>query len=126
MKLAVLIATVVLAACAGLRTNMNDARNSWQGIPYKEVVEQWGQPTSSARPADGRESRTWVSEGQLSRIVPSLGFYFGSSSGIGGEITPQPTGPLRRCERTLIFQNGKVVEQSWEGDDNYCSTFVRH
>ena len=126
MKLAVLIATVMLSACAGLRTDMNDARNSWQGISYAEVVKQWGQPTRSSSPADGRQSHTWVTEGQLSRLVPSFGIFVGSGGGVGAEVTPQRTGPLQRCERTLVFQDSKVVEQTWEGDDNYCSTFIRH
>ena len=126
VRIIVLSVTALFAGCAGLVTDMNGARNSWQGIAYKEVVAQWGQPTSSAKDKGGRETHTWVSEGQISRIVPSVGFFFGSSSGIGGEVTPQPTGPLRRCERTLVFQGGKVLEQTWTGDDNYCSTFVRH
>ena len=126
MRLTVLFATFLLAACAGLRTNMNDARNSWQGISYKNVVQQWGQPTSSTDPKDGRQSHTWVSEGQISRLVPSVGFFFGTSGGIGGEVTPQASGPIRRCERTLTFQDQKVVEQTWQGDDSYCSTFIRH
>ncbi len=126
MKPAVLFVILMLTACAGLGTNMNDARNSWQGISYQDVVQQWGQPTRSGDAENGRKSHTWVSEGQMSRIVPSIGFFFGSSSGIGGEVTPQRTGPLRRCERTLIFQDEKVVEQTWTGDDNYCSTFIRY
>lgn len=126
MKFAVLIATLMLSACAGLRTDMNDARNSWNGMSYTDVVKQWGQPTSSSAPADSRESRTWVSEGQLSRLVPSIGIFVGSGGGVGAEVTPQPTGPLKRCERTLVFQDGKVVEQTWTGDDNYCSTFIRN
>lgn len=126
VKITVLSVTVLLAACAGLLTDMNGARNSWQGMPYQDVVEQWGKPTSSTTQEDGRETHTWVSEGQISRLVPSLGIFVGSGSGVGAEVTPQPAGPLRRCERTLTFQDGKVAEQSWQGDDNYCSTFVRH
>jgi hypothetical protein len=118
--------TVFLAACAGLVTDMDGARNSWQGMPYQDVVSQWGQPTSSAKDKNGRDTHTWVSEGQLSRLVPSIGIFVGSGSGVGAEVTPQATGPLRRCERTLAFQDGRVVEQTWQGDDNYCSTFVRH
>ena len=126
MRIIAASVTVLLAACAGLLTDMNGARNSWQGIQYKEVVAQWGQPTSSTKDKDGRDSHTWISEGQISRLVPSLGIFVGSSSGVGAEVTPQPAGPLRRCERALVFQDGKVVEQTWQGDDNYCSTFVRH
>ena len=126
MKLAALTATLMLAACAGLKTNMNDARNSWQGISYQDVVKQWGQPNSSGDPKNGRQSHTWVSEGQLSRLVPSFGIFVGSGGGVGAEVTPQRSGPLQRCERTLVFQDGKVVEQTWQGDDNYCSTFIRY
>lgn len=122
-----LIATFLLAACAGLMTDMNDARNSWKGIPYEEVVRQWGKPTSSTGAKDGRESHTWVSEGRLSRLTPNIGIFVGSGgSGSGVSVSSQPVGPPTRCERTLIFQDGRVVEQSWEGDADYCSTFVRH
>jgi hypothetical protein len=126
VKKAVLAVTVLLAACAGLLTDVNDARNSWQGMRYEDVVEQWGAPARSAKPAGGRESHTWVSEGTLSRLSPIIGIFAGSGSGAGVSVSTQPVGPLSRCERTLVFQDGRVVEQTWEGDGDYCSTFIRH
>ena len=29
------------------------------------------------------------------------------------------------CERTVTFQDGKVVDQSWTGDPAYCRYFKR-
>jgi len=126
VRIAVASVTALLAACAGVLTDLNGARNSWQGMPYKDVVAQWGEPTSSTKDKSGRDTHTWVSEGQISRLVPSIGIFVGSGSGVGAEVTPQAAGPLRRCERTLVIQDSRVVEQTWQGDDNYCSTFVRH
>jgi len=126
MRNAILAATLLLAACAGLLTDMNDARNSWQAMKYEQVVEQWGSPTRSTPLADGRQSHNWVSEGRLSRLNPVIGIFGGSDGGVGVSVAPQPVGPPSRCERTLVFQDGRVVEQTWEGDENYCSTFIRH
>jgi hypothetical protein len=30
-----------------------------------------------------------------------------------------------RCERTLIFKDGRVEEQTWQGPDEYCRDFRR-
>ena len=30
-----------------------------------------------------------------------------------------------RCERTLVFRDGRVGEQTWQGSPEYCSTFRR-
>lgn len=126
MRKALLAATLLLAACAGLLTDTNDAQNSWRGMRYDDVVAQWGPPTRSAKLTDGRESHTWVSEGTISRMMPSISIFAGNSGGVGAEVSPQPGGSLYRCERTLLFQDGRVVGQTWRGDGDYCSTFVRH
>jgi len=34
-------------------------------------------------------------------------------------------GEPARCERTLVFKDGRVVEQTWLGSAEYCSTFRR-
>ncbi|MFH1969259.1 MAG: hypothetical protein ABIJ53_02955 [Verrucomicrobiota bacterium] len=125
MKNAVLAATVLLAGCAGLLTDVNDAQNSWRGMRYEAVVEQWGVPARGARLAGGRESHTWVSEGTLSRLNPIIGIFAGSGGG-GVSVSTQPVGAPSRCERTLIFKDERVVEQTWVGEENYCSTFIRH
>lgn len=125
MKKTVFAGTILLAACAGLLTDINDARKSWQGMRYEDVVEQWGKPTSSTKPKDGRESHTWVSEGRVSQLRPAIGIFVGSG-GSGVSVSPQPAGPPARCQRTLVFQDGRVAEQTWDGDENYCSSFIRH
>jgi len=30
-----------------------------------------------------------------------------------------------RCERTLVFKDGRVDEQTWQGPAEYCRTFGR-
>ena len=39
--------------------------------------------------------------------------------GMGG------SGEVVRCERTFVFKNAVVVEQTWNGNSQFCSTFVR-
>ena len=34
-------------------------------------------------------------------------------------------GPTPRCERTLVFRDGNVIEQAWSGPDDYCVNFTR-
>jgi hypothetical protein len=34
-------------------------------------------------------------------------------------------GELQRCERTLFLQNGRVVDQNWQGPGDFCSSFRR-
>jgi hypothetical protein len=33
--------------------------------------------------------------------------------------------PPARCERTLTFRDGRMVEQSWIGPDEICSGYSR-
>jgi hypothetical protein len=37
----------------------------------------------------------------------------------GGTVNPAS------CERTLTFQDGKLVDQSWTGDPGYCRYLKR-
>ena len=49
------------------------------------------------------------------------------STGVGvGMSTPVGAGsPPDRCERTLVFENARVVEQSWVGPPSMCAEFKR-
>jgi|SoiMethySBSTD1v2_1073268.scaffolds.fasta_scaffold353764_2 hypothetical protein len=102
-------------------------RESWKGATYDEVVSSWGVPVRNTKLSDGREAYTWVSETLVPRGVlwPSLGIFGGSGGfGIGTGVTIGPGGgELQRCERTLFFQNARVVDQTWQGPAEFCSTF---
>ena len=75
---------VLLAGRASLGTDVNGARDSWQGTTYDAVVSRWGTPVRSLTLADSREARTWVSEHAVSggSYFPSVSV-FGGSGGIG-------------------------------------------
>jgi hypothetical protein len=98
------------------------------------VVRAWGQPARSATLPDGRESRTWVSEFRRPRgaITPSIGFGVfggGGGSGVGVGVGVGGSAPIgedvERCERTLVFDAGQVVDQTWTGSESYCATLRR-
>lgn len=95
------------------------------------MVRAWGQPARGATRPDGREERTWVSEFRRPSAVfyPSIGVGVGSGNvgvgvGVGGMGTPIGE-DVQRCERTLVFGGGQVVEQSWTGNESYCATLRR-
>jgi hypothetical protein len=97
-------------------------------------VRAWGAPQRSGKLADGAEVHTWLSEGSAAvhRSGPSVGFGgFGGSRGSGvGVGVSVPIGQDRpvavaRCERTLTFREGKLVEQSWIGADEVCTEYTR-
>ena len=131
MRFILVTAISFLAACAtpGVGDTVS-ARGSWQGAAYEDVVRSWGAPARSTRLPDGRDAHTWVSESVTSRgsIWPSLGI-FGGSGGVGFGTGVTFGGPgygdLQRCERTLFFEQGRVVEQSWQGPGDYCTSFRR-
>lgn len=117
-----------LAACATTPPDMAATRASWEGAAYDDVVRLWGAPHRSTTLSDGRPAHTWVNEVNTSRgeFYPSVGIFGGSGNvGVGiGVGTSMPFGSeLKRCERTLVFQDNKVVEQIWAGPDEYCTTF---
>ncbi len=121
---------LLLAGCATPEAfDYSATRNSWQGARYEAVVAQWGAPARSTVLADGRDVRTWFSEtGSGGALYPSIGV-FGGSRGVGtgaGMVLGQGGGELLRCERTLYFRDGQVVEQSWLGNSRYCGTFRRN
>ena len=109
--------------------DITSARASWNGATYDEVVASWGVPVRSTRLNDGRDAYTWISESVSSRgsFWPSFGIFGGSGGvGFGTGVTMGPGGgEFLRCERTLFFQNGRVVEQTWQGPAEYCSSFAR-
>lgn len=96
---------------------------------YEDVVRSWGAPARSTKLSDGRDARTWVSETIASHgsFWPSLGIFGGRGGvGFGTGVTMGPGGgELQRCERTLIFQNDRVIEQTWQGPTDYCAGFRR-
>lgn len=99
-------------------------------MTYDEVVLLWGAPARSTTLSDGRAAHTWVNEINTSRgqFYPSVGIFGGSGNvGVGvGVGTSYPFGSeLKRCERTLVFSDGKVAEQTWTGPDDYCDTFKK-
>ena len=121
---------LVLYGCASIERDVSEAKASWQGATYDEVVRQWGVPARSTQLSKDRYAYTWVSEGSLPRstIWPSIGIVGGSGGiGVGTGVTVGPGGSeLARCERTLVFEGGRVVEQTWQGSAEYCSTFRRY
>lgn len=128
MRPIALVLLSVLMGCANLERDLDEAKTSWLGAGYDEVVLRWGTPARSTTLSEGRDAYTWVSEGAVSRgtLWPSIGIFGGSGGvGIGTGVTMGPGGELARCERTLVFKEGRVVEQTWQGTAEYCSTFRR-
>lgn len=128
MRFAALM-VLLLAGCATPDADMAGARGTWNGASYDEVVLQWGAPARSTKLTDGRDVYTWVSEGAATRgsVYPSIGIS-GGSGGIGigtGVIFGAGGGEPVRCERTLIFKDGRVGEQSWQGPAEFCNGFRR-
>jgi len=129
MRIATLM-VVLLAGCATSGGELTEARDSWDGATYDEVVLRWGTPARSTKLSDGRDVYTWVSESVGSRgsVHPSIGISGGSGGGIGigtGIVFGSSGGEPVRCERTLIFKAGRVDEQTWEGPAGYCRSFGR-
>jgi hypothetical protein len=129
MRLLLLIA-ILIAGCASTpEGDINAARSSWQGASYDDVVRSWGAPAHSTKLADGTDAHTWVSESIAPRASfwPSIGIFGGSGGvGIGTGVTMGPGGgELVRCERTLMFRQGRVADQTWNGPQDYCSSFRR-
>jgi hypothetical protein len=127
---AMLAVALHLNGCATPRADIAPVRNAWLGAGYEEVVTKWGTPVRSTSFNDGRQVYTWLSESVTSRgsVRPSIGVSAGSGMGVGVGIGVT-SGPGRdahvTCERTLIFRDGRVVDQSWFGPADYCATFRR-
>jgi len=126
----------LLAACATTPSEVDytATRAGWQGAPYDAVVAQWGQPQRYTVMDDGRYVYSWYSQaggGGAAYSSSSFGV-FGGSRGFGfgvGTGIPLPGmgggGEVVRCERTFVFKDALVVEQTWNGNSHFCSTFVR-
>jgi hypothetical protein len=100
------VAASGIAACA-VDNELTAARDSWRGATYEQVVAAWGPPAQSAK-----DSHTWRSDD-----MPQ-----GQSAGggAGGMIFA-----AARCDRTLAFRDGRVVDERWSGDPEYCKRFER-
>jgi len=108
---------------------MTDARVSWEGATYDEVVSRWGDPNNHSILSDGRYVYSWDSEAVAPRgvLFPSIGL-FGGSGGVGistGVGVGSGGGEPVRCSRTLVFKDARVVEQMWQGNSDLCNTFRR-
>ncbi len=112
----IVAAAALAAGCATADPDLAAARDSWQGARYDDVVRAWGAPARSSRLADGRESHTWMSE-DVGVIRGS-----GGAGGVGGILFGEAGDPAR-CDRTLVFSAGQVVEQKWLGPAAYCNRF---
>ena len=123
----------LLAGCATLGNDIEGAKKSWYGARYEDVVSRWGTPVRHTTFTDGRYVYTWESEGPASggTVFPSISVFGGSGGvgvgvGVGTGAIFGPGGYERvRCERTLIFKDGRVTEQTWLGQAAFCSTFRR-
>jgi hypothetical protein len=123
---------LLIAGCASI----DKAKESWQGAHYDEVIARWGAPSRSATMVGGGQVHTWVTDGGAAYPAgpgPASVGIFGASGGGGGGIgigTSFIFGgggavePLR-CERTFVFQNDRVAEQTWIGDPSFCNQFRR-
>lgn len=124
------LASCLLGGCALFQNDMVPVRDAWLGASYDEVVARWGTPVRSTSFHDGRQVYTWHSEGTTSRtsIWPSISIGGGSGIGVGVGVGVGVGGsrdvPVQ-CERTLIFKDGRVVEQTWQGAADFCQTFRR-
>jgi hypothetical protein len=129
MRSIALVLLAVVTGCANVERDLGEARASWVGAGYDEVVLRWGTPARSTQLSADRYAYTWVSDGTVPRgtLWPSIGI-FGGSGGVGigtGVTIGSGGGEPARCERTLVFKDGRVVEQTWLGSAEYCSTFRR-
>lgn len=128
-----ILIVVLLAGCATEQApEQNTGPDSWYGARYETVAAQWGAPTRSSVLAGNRDSHTWMTDTYVYTSpswFPSTIGVFGSNRGVGVG-TAVATGPrgnsYARCERTMIFKNGQVSEQSWQGHRAYCNSFRRY
>jgi hypothetical protein len=122
----------LLAGCA-TTADIDSAKTTWHGATYDQVVSRWGTPVRQTTLSDGAQVYTWITEGGGGGFPGSVGVFGGSGGGGGGVGVgiglPLPGmgggGELQRCERTLTFRGGRVVEQLWQGQPRLCSTLGR-
>ena len=111
-----------------------NARASWRGATYDEMVAAWGQPATALN--DGVSyTYTWtyaeVPHGPSSGVGIGVGMGSGRRGsgvgvGIGGSfpIGGPPPAPAR-CDRTVVFREGRVADESWSGPDELCAKFKK-
>jgi len=121
---------LLLAGCATLNFDTDGAKQSWQGARYEDVVARWGVPARHTTFTDGRHVYTWDSESTTSSssVSPTISIFGGTGVGLGvGVGVGAGSGGYDRvrCERTMIFRDGVVTEQTWLGPSSYCSSFKR-
>lgn len=100
---------IALAACASVpaEDELTAALDSWRGATYDQVVMAWGTPSQS-----GKDSHTWLSDDTVLRSTqPGAG--------------PGVLFNAARCDRTLAFRDGRVVDGRWAGDPSYCRQYAR-
>jgi len=128
----IVVLAALIAACATTK-DVDEAQASWAGASLEDVMKAWGAPARSTKTPDGREWNTWVTEsypqGGSSVGVGLGGMRVGGGGGVGvGVGMGVPIGappPPERCERTLIFTDGKVAEQHWHGPPSLCAPLKR-
>jgi hypothetical protein len=101
------LAASAVAACASTTDELTTARDSWRGATYDQVLMAWGTPSQSSV-----DTHTWLSDDSAPKVQ--------GSGGVGGMIFP-----AARCDRTLAFRDGRVVDGRWAGDPAYCTRFAR-
>ena len=119
---------LLLAACASDPAALHDP---WYGATYEEVTAIWGPPLASSKDADGAEMHVWRSEapsGAGSSMSIGFGVFRGGGNvgigtGTGVTVPVGPAAPPLVCERRMIFSDGHVIDQVWNGDPHYCETF---
>jgi hypothetical protein len=88
IKPELLVAVALLAGCShmSVEQELEQAKGSWQGATYDEVVARWGPPAKSATLSDGRQTHTWTSQEAPVRPYggPSVGVGVFGGSGGGG------------------------------------------
>ena len=124
------IAFAALAACATAQ-DVEQAKATWNGATYEDVLKTWGAPVRSTKTADGRDWHTWVTEsyaqGGSSVGIGLGGFRIGGGGGggvgvgVGGSMPVGDPSPPARCERTFVFDNNRVIEQYWAGPPSMCA-----
>ena len=131
-KLATVALAALVAACATTK-DVEEAEDSWFGASYEDVMRAWGAPSTSTKTPDGRDWHTWITESyppaQSSVGVGVGGVRIGGGGGVGvgvgmGVPIGQPDPPAR-CQRTLIFVDGRVAEQHWNGPPSLCAGLKR-
>lgn len=101
------LALSALGACASSPDELTAALDSWRGATYDQVVMAWGTPSQSAK-----DSHTWLSDDTVLRSTqPGAG--------------PGVLFSAARCDRTLAFRDGRVVDGRWAGDPSYCRQYAR-